>query len=184
MIISWEILINMVNRKIKRGDIYIADLDPVLGAETGKERRVLIVSNDIGNELGPTVIAVPITTQVTERRLKMPMFVKIEPTASNGQTKLGLIDCNSMRSLSKAERLQEYKGFVDRGTMIKVDKALEVCLSLKRCYNCDHVLMPNKVFCNNCKSIQVEICGVCMNAIDARHNYCGHCGTKRGGNHE
>lgn len=164
----------------KRGQIYIADLDPTLGAEQGKSRRVLVVSNDIGNLYGPTVIGVPITTEITEKRLRMPMFVKLEPTKENGQTKVALIDCNQIRVLDKRKRILEYKGNVDETTMDKVDKALETCLALKRCYKCNHVLMPNGKHCvnKNCRSLQIHICDTCVHEYDARFNYCPMCGNK------
>ncbi|KAA8782496.1 hypothetical protein EC604_01360 [Paenibacillus amylolyticus] len=171
-------------RTPKRGDIYIADLEPVRGSEEGKTRRVLIVSNDIGNSVGPTVIALPITGEVTEKRKRMPMFVHLIPDKFNGQTKEALIDCGQIRVLSKKQRLLEYKGYVDEVIISKVDAALETCLALKRCHSCDHVLMPNKKHCVNkdCGIALVQVCSNynCSHEIDVRDNFCPKCGTQRG----
>lgn len=172
----------MEQRAIKRGDIYMADLEPSRGEEQGKTRRVLVVSNDIGNNYGPTVIALPITTKVTEKRLRMPMFVELQPTKENGQTALALIDCNQIRVLSKKERLKDFKGTVSKQVMLKVDAALETCLALKRCPDCGHVLMPNKKHCvnRNCGSLLVDVCSGCSQEISTKHKYCPNCGIKRG----
>ncbi|ULO05150.1 type II toxin-antitoxin system PemK/MazF family toxin [Paenibacillus sp. 19GGS1-52] len=171
-------------RQIKRGDIYIADLEPVRGSEEGKTRRVLVVSNDIGNVLGPTVIALPITGEVTDKRLKMPMYVRLTPTKDNGQTKEALIDCGQIRVLSKGERLLEYKGYVNKTVIDKVDSALEICLALKRCYKCDHVLMLNRRHCPNCKELQSDVCSSCFKEVNSSFSFCPHCGNKKGGEHE
>ncbi|MHA6530167.1 type II toxin-antitoxin system PemK/MazF family toxin [Paenibacillus sp. BAC0078] len=165
--------------EIKRGQIYIADLEPVRGAEKGKQRRVLIVSNDIGNELGPTVIAVPITGEVTAKRLKMPMFVRVFPSSKNGLIKESLIDCNQIRVLSKKDRIGDFLGEVDSNIIEKVDRALEVCLALKRCFKCNKVLMPHKKHCVSCGELQIKVCTHCMSEMDARYSYCPYCGNKK-----
>lgn len=172
----------MEKDKINRGEIYIADLEPVRGSEEGKERRVIIISNDIGNNIGPTVIALPITTKITEKRLRLPMFVKLYPTKENGQTELGLIDCNQIRVLSKKERIGDYKGVVSNNVMLKVDAAIETCLALKRCPDCDYVLMPNKKHCVNrsCGVLLMDVCSMCSQEVSTNHKFCPNCGTKRG----
>lgn len=167
---------------IKRGEIYIAKLDPSLGAEKGKERRVLIVSNDIGNSnpKSPVTIVLPITGEVTEKRKRMPMFVPIDPDANNGLVIPSLIDCNQIRVLDIDKRLGEYKGFVDRDTLRKVNSSLETVLQLKTCSKCNTVLLPNKNHCVSCKHVLVYICTECHEKIDSEYRYCPHCGTKRG----
>ncbi|MGN8234665.1 type II toxin-antitoxin system PemK/MazF family toxin [Priestia flexa] len=172
--------------EIKRGDIFIADLDPALGSEEGKERRVLIVSNDIGN-LNPrnsVVLAVPITGEVTEKRLKMPMYVLLKPTAQNGQTKTALIDCFQIRVLSIPHRIKEYKGYVDSSIMEKVDQSLQVSLGLNRCPKCDFTLLPNKKHCIKCKHVLVLVCKGCTSIFDSSHKYCPQCGIEKGGHCE
>lgn len=168
----------MAERDIKRGDIYIADLEPVRGSEEGKMRRVLIVSNDIGNKVGPVVVALPITTQVTEKRRRMPMFAELHSSQENGQT-YGLVDCTQIRVLSKKDRLIEYKGYASTQVMRKVDTALEMALALKRCPYCDHVLMPHKRHCVNCEVKLIDICNACSHEVDTRHRFCPNCGVSR-----
>lgn len=170
-------------RKIKRGDIYLANLDPALGSEEGKERRVLIVSNDIGNSnpRNTVVIAVPITGEVSEKRKRMPMYVELKKTKENGQTyDEALIDCFQIRVLSIPDRLSTYMGTVSEDVLKKVDSAIEVCLQLKTCPSCKTVLMPNKKHCVKCKHILVEICKGCLKEVNTAHKYCPDCGRKRG----
>lgn len=167
--------------KIKRGEIYIANLDPALGSEEGKERRVLIVSNDVGNAMAPVVIALPITGEVTEKRKKMPMYVSLSPTKQNGQTKEALIDCGQIRVLDINKRLSAHKGIIDSATLKKVDAALETVLQLNTCPQCTSVLLPNRKHCVSCKHILVEICKGCHTEISTEFNFCPHCATGRGG---
>ncbi|AWK47313.1 type II toxin-antitoxin system PemK/MazF family toxin [Bacillus velezensis] len=169
--------------KLRRGSIFIANLDPSLGAEQSKKRRVLIISNDVGNShpRSPVVIAVPITGEVTEKRKRMPMYVDLKMSSENGQTKDALIDCFQIRVLDIEKRLSDYVGKVSDQVMQKVDAALETCLQLKTCPTCSHVLMPNKKHCVNCKSILVEICRNCTEEISSDFNFCPHCGTKGSG---
>ncbi|MBJ7894342.1 type II toxin-antitoxin system PemK/MazF family toxin [Bacillus atrophaeus] len=165
--------------KLRRGSIFIANLDPSLGAEQSKKRRVLIISNDVGNShpKSPVVIAVPITGEVTEKRKRMPMYVELQKTSENGQTKDALIDCFQIRVLDIEKRLSDYVGKVSDQVMKKVDAALETCLQIKTCPKCSHVLMPNKKHCVNCKSILIKICSNCTKEISSDFDFCPHCGN-------
>lgn len=167
--------------KVRRGEIYIANLDPTLGSEKGKERRVLIVSNNIGNSnpKSPVVIALPITGEVTEKRKKMPMYVPIYPNKRNGQTLPALIDCGQIRVLDIDKRLKEYKGTVDDQVMKQVNLALETVLQLRECPKCNSVLLPNKNHCASCKHVLVRICGNCHEKINSAYKFCPHCSVMR-----
>ncbi|MGM0899420.1 MAG: type II toxin-antitoxin system PemK/MazF family toxin [Bacillota bacterium] len=169
--------------KIKRGEIYIANLNPALGSEQGYERRVLIISNDLShrNSRNPVVIAVPITASVSDKKKAMPKYIHIVPTESNGQTKEALIDCGQIRVLDIDERLSKRTGMVDSKTMKKVDAALDMALQLSTCPKCDTVLFPNKNHCVACKHILVEVCRECHEVISTDFKYCPHCSTERGG---
>jgi mRNA interferase MazF len=169
----------LMKKEIKRGDIYIANLDPALGSEEGKKRRVLIISNDIGNQFGTVVIAVPIM-EPNPKRLRMPQYVPISPSKQNGQTKFAVIDCGQIRVLSVPHRLGNYIGTAEKHIMDKVDAALETSLALRRCPKCDYVLLPNKKHCVNCKHVLVFVCPRCIAEIDSSYKYCPHCGLSGG----
>ncbi|WP_337970317.1 type II toxin-antitoxin system PemK/MazF family toxin [Virgibacillus salexigens] len=166
--------------KIKRGEIYLADLDPTLGSEKGKERRVLIVSNDIGNSNPrcPVVIVLPITGEVTEKRKKMPMYVPVYPDQYNGQTKEALIDCGQIRVLDIDHRIGKFKGFIESKKLEEVNAAIETVLQLKVCPKCDSVLLPNKKHCVSCKYILVAVCKNCHTEISSEFKFCPHCGER------
>lgn len=110
---------------IKRGDIYYADLSPVVGSEQGGLRPVLIVQNDVGNRYSPTVIAAAITSKTEKGRL--PTHINIEETC--GLHKKSMILLEQVRTLDKA-RLKEKMGQLGPQTMEQVDKALQVSLGL------------------------------------------------------
>ena len=110
---------------IKRGDIYYADLSPVVGSEQGGLRPVLIVQNDMGNRYSPTVIAAAITSKVDKGRL--PTHINIEETC--GLQKRSMILLEQVRTLDKA-RLREKMGHIGPQTMEQVDRALLVSLGL------------------------------------------------------
>ena len=92
-----------MEHKVKRGDIYYADLSPVVGSEQGGIRPVLIVQNDVGNRYSPTVIAAAITSQVN--KAKMPTHISLG-ARSFGLTKDSVVLMEQIRTLDK-KRLRE-----------------------------------------------------------------------------
>ena len=111
---------------IKRGDIYYADLSPVVGSEQGGIRPVLIVQNNVGNRYSPTVIAAAITSQ--QSKAKLPTHIPI--VADNcGLSKDSVVLLEQVRTIDK-KRLKEKMGHLDDGTMCSVNNAIQVSLGL------------------------------------------------------
>ena len=112
---------------IHRGDIYYADLRPVVGSEQGGVRPVLIIQNDIGNKHSPTVICAAITSQMNKAKLP----THIELTGRNvGLTKDSVVLLEQIRTIDK-RRLREHTGHADRSVMEQVDSALAVSFGLQ-----------------------------------------------------
>ncbi len=111
---------------IKRGEIYYADLSPVIGSEQGGMRPVLIVQNDVGNKHSPTVIAAAITSQ--KEKSKLPTHIAIN-SMNCGLAKNSVVLLEQVRTLDK-KRLKERMGELDPGAMNKVDSALSVSFGL------------------------------------------------------
>lgn len=111
---------------VKRGDIFYADLSPVVGSEQGGTRPVLIIQNDIGNQYSPTTIVAAITSQLD--KAKLPTHVEIS-CESCGLTKDSVILTEQIRTIDK-RRLQEKVSSLDEATMGKVNRALEISLGL------------------------------------------------------
>lgn len=111
---------------IKRGDIYYADLSPVVGSEQGGIRPVLIVQNDIGNKYSPTVIAAAITSQIN--KAKLPTHIEIS-AQEYGLVKDSVILLEQIRTIDK-KRLREKIGHLDDELMEKVNEALGVSFGL------------------------------------------------------
>lgn len=111
---------------IKRGDMFYADLSPVIGSEQGGVRPVLIIQNDIGNKYSPTVIAAAITSQTSKSRL--PTHININSN-EYGLMKDSVILTEQIRTIDKS-RLKEKIGQVDINTMNKVNDALGVSFGL------------------------------------------------------
>ena len=115
-----------MDKTIKRGDIYYADLNPVVGSEQGGTRPVLVISNDIGNKHSPTVIIAAITSRV---RTKAKLPTHIEISAENYKiVKNSVILLEQIRTIDK-RRLKEYVCHIDPAMMRKVDEA--ICISLE-----------------------------------------------------
>lgn len=112
---------------IRRGDIFYADLSPVVGSEQGGVRPILIVQNDVGNKYSPTVIAAAITSQINKSRL--PTHIEVDAT-NYGLAKDSVILLEQIRTLDK-RRLKEKMGHLDSGAMYKVNKALSVSFGLQ-----------------------------------------------------
>lgn len=111
---------------VKRGDIFYADLSPVVGSEQGGMRPVLIVQNDTGNRHSPTVIAAAITSQTGKARLP----THIELSARNyGLSRDSVILLEQIRTIDKS-RLRERMGQLDNATMDRVDNAIAVSFGL------------------------------------------------------
>ena len=115
-----------VDNSVKRGDIFYADLSPVVGSEQGGVRPVLIVQNDTGNRHSPTVIAAAITSQTGKARL--PTHISVAPL-SCGLPKESVILLEQVRTLDK-KRLRERMGHVEEAVMEKVDFAIAVSFGL------------------------------------------------------
>lgn len=115
-----------VPMNIKRGDIYYADLSPVVGSEQGGLRPVLIVQNDIGNRYSPTVIAAAITSRMG--KTKLPTHIDIY-ASEVGLAKDSVILLEQIRTLDK-RRLREKMGHLDQNVMEKVNGAISVSFGL------------------------------------------------------
>ncbi|WP_456297549.1 type II toxin-antitoxin system PemK/MazF family toxin [Alkaliphilus transvaalensis] len=116
--------VNSVN--VKRGDIYYADLSPVIGSEQGGVRPVLIIQNDIGNRYSPTVIIAAITSQIN--KAKLPTHIEIAAT-DYGLPKDSVILLEQIRTIDK-RRLEEKIGHIDEEMMEKVNDGLMISLGL------------------------------------------------------
>ena len=111
---------------VKRGDIFYADLSPVVGSEQGGLRPVLIVQNDIGNKYSPTVIAAAITSQQDKSR--MPTHINVNGDTC-GLSKDSVVLLEQVRTIDK-QRLKERMGNLSIADMNKINKALTVSFGL------------------------------------------------------
>lgn len=111
---------------VKRGDIYYADLSPVVGSEQGGIRPVLIVQNDIGNRYSPTVIAAAITSQ--KEKAKLPTHIEV-CGESCGLAKNSVVLLEQIRTIDK-KRLKEHMGTLDDSSMNLINRALSISFGL------------------------------------------------------
>ena len=111
---------------VKRGEIYYADLSPVVGSEQGGVRPVLIIQNNVGNKYSPTVIVAAITSQIN--KAKMPTHIEID-AQGYGLSKDSVVLLEQVRTLDK-KRLKEKIGMADEGIMEKVNDALSISFGL------------------------------------------------------
>lgn len=117
-------------QEIKRGDIYYADLRPVIGSEQGGIRPVLILQNNVGNRHSPTVIAAPITSKMGKPRL--PTHVSLDKH-TEGLHRGSIILLEQLRTIDKS-RLRERVGALDTSEMERIDQALGVSVGLAEGY--------------------------------------------------
>lgn len=115
-----------MERTIKRGDIFYADLNPVVGSEQGGTRPVLIISNDIGNRHSPTVIVAAITSRV-HTKAKLPTHTAVNDF--EGLDKDSIILLEQIRTIDK-KRLKNHMGTMPDNIMARVDKALAISLAM------------------------------------------------------
>ncbi len=111
---------------IRRGDIFYADLSPVVGSEQGGVRPVLVVQNDIGNKFSPTIIVAAITSQIN--KAKLPTHIEIN-AQEYGLQKDSVILLEQVRTIDK-KRIKEKIGHLDDKLMEQVNEALYISLGL------------------------------------------------------
>ena len=112
--------------QVKRGDIYYADLSPVVGSEQGGIRPVLIIQNDVGNRYSPTVICAAITYRMN--KAKLPTHIEIDSRRCQIM-KDSVILLEQIRTIDK-QRLKDMIGHLDKERMRSVDEAIRVSLAL------------------------------------------------------
>lgn len=126
LILKYDENRSVKNLVVKRGDIYYADLSPIIGSEQGGVRPVLIIQNDVGNRHSPTIICAAITSRMN--KAKLPTHIEI----SSGRYHLvkdSVILLEQIRTIDK-QRLREYVCHVDSRMMGKVNHAIHVSLGL------------------------------------------------------
>ena len=111
---------------VKRGEIYYADLSPVVGSEQGGMRPVLIVQNDVGNRYSPTVIAAAITSQM--EKSKLPTHIELH-SRQCGLSKDSIVLLEQIRTIDK-KRLRERMGRIDEDSMGQANQALSISFGL------------------------------------------------------
>ena len=111
---------------VKRGDIFYADLSPVVGSEQGGLRPVLIVQNDIGNKYSPTVIAAAITSKMSKTHLPTHIDIYADKV---GLQKDSVVLLEQIRTIDK-QRLKEKMGHLDDGLMSEIDNAISISFGL------------------------------------------------------
>lgn len=116
-----------MEKNIKRGDIFYAELNPVIGSEQGGTRPVLIISNDTGNRYSPTVIVAAITSRV-QTKAKLPTHAEVNDFEGLDTNSVVLLE--QIRTIDK-QRLKQYMGMMPDNIMARVDKALAISISLK-----------------------------------------------------
>ncbi len=112
--------------QVKRGDIYYADLSPVVGSEQGGIRPVLIIQNDVGNRYSPTVICAAITSRMN--KAKLPTHIEIDSRRCQIM-KDSVILLEQIRTIDK-QRLKDMIGHLDKERMRSVDEAIRISLAL------------------------------------------------------
>ena len=122
MMKSWVVRI----MEVVRGDIFIADLDPVMGSEQGGVRPVLIVQNDRGNRFSPTVICAAMTSRLGKNDLPTHVWIAAR---ESGLEKDSLVLCEQIRTLEK-RRLRAKAGHIEGLSLARVNRALAAALGM------------------------------------------------------
>ncbi len=116
--------------KVKRGEIYYADLSPVVGSEQGGIRPVLILQNNVGNKHSTTTIVAPITSSLKKSNLPIHVFIEND---IDGLEKDSFVLLEQIKTLD-CRRLKEYVGQLDEKTLLEVDKALMISFGIDTNY--------------------------------------------------
>lgn len=112
-----------------RGDVYLVNLDPVIGKEIGKARPAVVIQNNIGNKYSPVTIIAPISS-VKEITKPLPIMIFLEKDEC-GLNEESYVDCGQIRTIDKNKRLITKFGSIDKSKMNEIDKAIKISLSLQ-----------------------------------------------------
>lgn len=116
---------------VKRGDVFYADLSPVVGSEQGGMRPVLVIQNNVGNHYSPTVIVAAITAKI--QKGKMPTHIEVS-SDEYGLERDSVVLLEQIRTIDK-QRLREKVTHLDTSMMNKIDDALRISIGLSKKYN-------------------------------------------------
>lgn len=112
-----------------RGDVYLVNLDPIVGKEIGKARPAVIIQNDIGNKFSPVTIIAPISS-IKEITKPLPIMIRLQK-GEGGLKEESFVDCGQIRTIDKEQRLITKFGSLDKEKMLDVDKAIKISLALR-----------------------------------------------------
>lgn len=161
----------MEERTIQRGDIYIADLNPIEGSEQGGFRPVLVIQNNLGNQHSPTIIVATLTTR---KNAKLPTHVKLGNQFGLAQNSMVLAE--QIRTLDK-HRLTKYIGSIDLDATRKVNRALKISLGIIKNEPIEITLCPE------CANLFYKSQTFHLRRIDPyqmKKDVCEFCRTRRG----
>lgn len=111
-----------------RGDVYLVNLDPIIGKEIGKTRQAVIIQNDIGNKFSPVTIIAPISS-VKEITKPLPIMIFLDK-GEGGLKEESFVDCGQIRTIDKDKRLIAKFGSLSKSKMNEIDKAIKISLYL------------------------------------------------------
>ena len=143
--------------EVLRGQMYYADLDPVIGSEQGGNRPVLVIQNNVGNRHSPTIIIAPITTRV--KKVHQPTHIGIPPYFGLPQNSMAMLE--QIRTIDKG-RLGSYIGCLDDDVMDYVDKALGISVGLHAPVEENQKLHTNEPHNNMPDEMVLTLCGTCL----------------------
>ena len=165
----------MKQKQIRRGDIYYADLNPVVGSEQGDTRPVLVVQNNTGNRHSPTIVVAPITCNMNKK--PMPTHVTIPHISGLAKDSLALVE--QIRTIDRS-RLCEYIGRIGDGIQSKVDEALAVCVGIDTS-NSKKAEILTLCLCPRCERDFTESgCVLVKKGWQETKSLCDFCETRQG----
>ena len=118
----------MGHQEIRRGDVVLVNLDPVVGSEIGRTRPAVVVQNDVGNRYSPTIVVTAITSY-SERKARFPICVVLD-IGEGGLDKRSIVSASQLRTIDRRRIVGARLGTLSAGAMEKVDRSLIVSLAL------------------------------------------------------
>ena len=161
----------MDTKVIRRGEIYYANLNPVVGSEQGHTRPVIVVQNNTGNRYSPTIVIVPITCNI--KKTALPTHVGIPHFSGLEVDSMALVE--QIRTLDRS-RFTEYIGRIGDETQKEIDNALAVCVGIKKASDTLTLCL-----CRRCEeNFRDSGCVVVKKGYQEFKKTCDYCGTKLG----
>ena len=165
-----------IKLRVRRGEVYWADLATIRGSEQDGLRPVLVVQSNSGNDNSPTTVVIPGSTRFTAEQKRWPIHVFV-PQGTANLTSDTVFKAQQIRTLDVKNRFRDYIGVLPKHFLEKANNAIIAATGLSACLDCGYPNFPDQVTCRSCGRQLRRRCSACGRPLDLSWSHCPWCGS-------